>query len=40
MPGGALQAGKRYTFIGRESWLSSDPKHTQAINLLSYAQAQ
>ena len=40
MPGGALQAGKRYAFIGRESWLSSDPKHTQAINLLSYAQAQ
>ncbi len=40
MPGGALQAGKRYVFIGRESWLSSDAKHTQAINLLSYAQAQ
>ena len=40
MPGGALQAGKRYVFIGRESWLSSDPKHTQAIDLLSYVQAR
>lgn len=40
MPGGALQAGKRYVFIGRESWLSSDPKHTQAINLLSYDLAR
>ena len=40
MPGGALQAGKRYVFIGRESWLSSDVKHTQAIDLLSYVQAQ
>lgn len=40
MPGGALQAGKRYAFIGRESWLSSDAKHTQVIDLLSYVQAQ
>lgn len=40
MPGGALQAGKRYAFIGRESWLSSDAKHTQAVDLLSYVQAQ
>ena len=40
MPGGALQAGKRYVFIGRESFLSWNPKDTQAIDLLSYVQAQ
>ena len=40
MPGGALQAGKRYVFTGRESFLSWNPKDTQAIDLLSYVQAR
>lgn len=38
MPGGALQAGKRYSFIGREAGLSWNPKDTQSIDLLSYVQ--
>ena len=40
MPGGALQAGKHYAFIGRESGLSHNPKDTQSIDLLSYVLAQ
>lgn len=40
MPGGALQAGKRYVFIGREAGLSWNPKDTQSLDLLSYVQAQ
>ncbi|WP_313928931.1 TPM domain-containing protein [Pseudoxanthomonas sp.] len=40
MPAGALQAGKRYVVIGRESGLSPNPKDTQAIALLSYDLAQ
>jgi hypothetical protein len=40
MPASALQAGKRYVFIGRESGLSPNPKDTQAIDLLSYDLAQ
>ena len=40
MPGGALQAGKRYVFIGRESGLTVNPQDTQSINLLSYTLAR
>ena len=40
MPAGALQAGKRYVFIGREAGLSWNPKDTQSIDLLSYDLAQ
>ncbi len=40
MPAGALQAGKRYVFIGRESGLSPNARDTQSINLLSYDLAQ
>jgi len=40
MPGGALQAGKRYVFIGREAGLSWNPKDTQSLDLLSYDLAQ
>ena len=40
MPAGALQAGKRYVFIGREAGLSWNPKDTQAVDLLSYDLAQ
>ena len=40
MPGGALQAGKRYVFIARESGLSWNPKDTQSLDLLSYVQTR
>ncbi|QNN70884.1 TPM domain-containing protein [Thermomonas carbonis] len=40
MPGGALQAGKRYVFIAREAGLSWNPKDTQSLDLLSYVQAK
>lgn len=40
MPGGALRAGQRYVLIGREAGLSPNPRDTQSIELLSYAQAR
>lgn len=40
MPAGALQAGRRYVFIGREAGLSWNPRDTQSIDLLSYDLAQ
>ena len=40
MPGGALRAGQRYAFIGREAGVSRNPHDTQPIDLLSYVQMQ
>ncbi len=40
MPGGKLQQGKLYAFVGRESGLSWNPKDTQAIDLLSFTLAE
>ncbi|AVO49997.1 hypothetical protein C6568_12590 [Melaminivora suipulveris] len=39
-PGGALQPGKRYAFIARESGLSHNPNDAQTLDLLSFALAQ
>lgn len=36
MPAGALQQGKRYTFVARENGLSWNPADTQNLELFSY----
>ncbi len=37
MPGGKLEEGKRYTFIGRSQSLSPNPKDTQQVVAFSYS---
>lgn len=37
MPGGKLEAGKRYTFVGRSQFVSPNPKDTQQVVAFSYS---
>lgn len=40
MPAGALRAGQRYAFVGREAGVSRNPRDTQSIDLLSYMETR